>query len=100
VLWLIWHIPIFMLNQSMASLIGPMLLGWAFGLACGAFVLAHLYLLSGRSILVLALWHVTYNMSVATPPASGIPAAVISTAAMIWGLLIAWKWWREDHAGY
>lgn len=100
VLWLFWHIPTFMLNQSMASLIGPMLLGWAFGLACGAFVLAHLYLLSGRSILVLALWHVTYNMSVATPPASGIPAAVISTAVIIWGLLIAWKWWREDHARY
>lgn len=98
-LWLFWHIPVFLLNQSMAALVGPMLLGWAFGLACGAFVLAHLYLLSGRSILVLALWHITYNMSVATPPASGIPAAVISTAVMLWGLVIAWRWWREERAG-
>jgi len=97
-LWLFWHIPTFMLNQSMAALVGPMLLGWAFGLACGAFVLAHLYLLSGRSIFVLALWHMTYNMVVATPPAAGIPAAIISTAVMIWGVVIAWKWWREEHA--
>jgi membrane protease YdiL (CAAX protease family) len=97
-LWLVWHVPVFCLNQSMAALVGPMLLGWAFGLACGAFVLAYLYLLSGRSILVLALWHMTYNMVVATPPAAGFPAAIISTAVMIWGGVIAWKWWREEHA--
>jgi len=96
VLWLIWHIPTFILNQSMAALVGPMLLGWAFGLACGAFVLAHLYLLSGRSIFVLALWHMTYNMTVATPPSTGAPAAIISTAVMLWGVVIAWKWWREE----
>lgn len=94
-LWLLWHFPTFILNQSMAALVGPMLLGWAFGLACGAFVLAHLYLLSGRSILVLAIWHVTYNMVVATPPGSGLPAAIITTIVMIWGIVIAWSWWRE-----
>jgi membrane protease YdiL (CAAX protease family) len=94
-LWLFWHIPLFWLNQTMASLVGPMLLGWAFGLVCGAFVLAHLYLLSGRSILVLALWHITYNLSVATPATTGIPAAAISTVVMIWGVVIAWKWWRK-----
>lgn len=96
VLWLVWHIPTFMLNQSMAALVGPMLLGWAFGLACGAFVLAYLYLLSRRSILVLALWHITYNMSVATPASTGMPAAIISTAVMLWGIVIAWMWWREE----
>lgn len=96
-LWLFWHFPTFWLNQTMASLIGPMLLGWAFGLVCGAFVLAHLYLLSGRSILVLALWHITYNLSVATPATTGIPAAAISSVVMIWGIVIAWKWWNEEH---
>ena len=95
-LWLFWHIPVFFLNQTMAALIGPMLLGWAFGLVCGAFVLAHIYLFSGRSILVLALWHATYNMTVATPATTGFPAAAISTAIMVWGVIIAWKWWRED----
>jgi membrane protease YdiL (CAAX protease family) len=96
-LWLFWHTPVFFLNQTMAALIGPMLLGWAFGLACGAFVLAHIYLFSGRSIFVLALWHATYNMTVATPATTGFPAAAISTAIMVWGVYIAWKWWREDH---
>ena len=97
-LWLFWHAPVFLLNQTMAALIGPMLLGWAFGLTCGAFVLAQIYLFSGRSILVLALWHATYNMTVATPATTGFPAAAISTAVMVWGVIVAWKWWREDRA--
>jgi membrane protease YdiL (CAAX protease family) len=94
-LWTLWHFPTFILNQSMAALVGPMLLGWVLGLACGAFVLAHLYLLSGRSILVLAVWHVAYNMVVATPPGSGIPAAIITTIVMFWGAVVAWNWWRD-----
>lgn len=99
-LWLVWHAPMFVLNESMTALLGPMLLGWAFALTCGAFVLAYLYLMSGRSIFVLALWHMTYNMVVATPPAMGMPAAIISTAVMVWGLVIAWTWWREEHISH
>jgi membrane protease YdiL (CAAX protease family) len=96
--WLIWHIPVFWINQSMAALVGPMLLGWALGLVCGAFFLTHLYLSSGRSILVLALWHMNYNMMVAPPVGAGIPAAVVSTIIMLWGGVIAWLWWRESRA--
>jgi membrane protease YdiL (CAAX protease family) len=95
-LWLFWHAPMFWLNDTMAALVGPMLIGWAIGLICGAFVLAQLYLMSGRSIFVLALWHAAYNMVVAPPAWQGIPAAAVSTAIMIWGLIVAWKWWRED----
>lgn len=95
VLWLLWHAPLFWLNQSMTELVGPMMLGWAFGLLCGAFVLTYLYLLSGRSILVLALWHTTYNMMVAPPAGAGLPAAVITTVVMIWGMVIAWIWWKD-----
>lgn len=95
-LWIIWHIPLFWLNQSMASLIGPMLFGWAFALVCGAFVLAHLYLSSGRSLFVLALWHATYNMVVAPPGGAGVPAAVVSTIVMFWGAAIAWSWWKDE----
>ena len=94
-LWIAWHLPVFWLNQSMAALVGPMLIGWALGLVCGAFVLAHLYLYSGRSILVVALWHATYNLVVATPAGEGVPAAVVSTVVMIWGVVVAWVWWRS-----
>lgn len=94
-LWIVWHIPVFWINVSMTALVGPMLLGWAFGLVCGAFVLAHVYLLSGRSVLVVALWHALYNLMVAPPAGAGTPAAAISTIVMIWGVSIAWIWWRN-----
>jgi membrane protease YdiL (CAAX protease family) len=93
--WIIWHIPVFWINVSMTALVGPMLLGWVFGIACGAFVLAHVYLISGRSILTVALWHALYNMMVAPRAATGIPAAAVSTVVMLWGVVVAWRWWRD-----
>ena len=95
-LWIVWHIPVFWLNQSMTALVGPMLVGWALGVVCGAFVLAHLYLYSGRSIFVVALWHALYNSVVAVPAGEGVPAAAVSTVVMVWGVVVAWVWWRND----
>ena len=84
-LWIVWHVPVFWLNTNMTALIGPQLFGWAFGLLCGAFVLAHVYLLSGHSILCVAIWHTAYNMMVATEAGQGLPAAIVSTMVMVLG---------------
>ncbi len=98
-LWGLWHLPLFWLNASMMALVGPMLFGWAFGLLCGAFVLAHVYVLCGRSILCVALWHTAYNLMVATEAGRGLPAALVSTAVMFWGLVAAWRWWHATPDG-
>lgn len=92
VLWLVWHAPLFWLNANMQALVGPVILGWAFGLICGSFVLAGLYFASGNSILVVALWHTLYNFTVATPAGKGVPAATISTVVMIWGAYFVCLW--------
>jgi membrane protease YdiL (CAAX protease family) len=97
-LWAVWHIPVFWLNTNMTALIGPQLIGWLFGLLCGAFVLAQVYLLSGHSILCVAIWHTAFNMLVATEAGHGLPAAVISTMVMVWGIVIAIRWWRAPPA--
>lgn len=94
-LWLLWHLPLFWLNASMTALLGPMVIGWAIGLALGAFVLSHLYLISGRSLPAVVLWHVAYNLSVATPATGGTPAAIVSTMVMLWGLGVAVHWARH-----
>lgn len=96
--WLVWHIPIFWINQSMAALVGPMLPGWILGLVCGTFFLTYLYLSTGRSIMNVALWHVAYNMMVAPVAGAGTPAAVVSTVIMVWGGVVAWAWWRDSRA--
>lgn len=92
IIWLVWHAPLFWINASMIHMGPPMILGWAIGLMCGAFVLTHVYVLSGQSVLVVALWHVVYNYSVATPAVTGIIAMYVSMAIMVWGLLLA-IWW-------
>ena len=85
-LWSFWHLPLFWLNAGMAALVGPVLIGWLFALFCGAFVLAQVYLATGRSILCVALWHSVYNMMVATEIGAGLPAAIAGTVVMVWGL--------------
>ena len=94
-LWSLWHLPLFWLNTHMATLVGPVLLGWLFALVCGAFVLAQVYLATGHSILCVALWHAAYNMMVATEIGTGLPAAIVSTVVMTWGAVVAVRWWRR-----
>ena len=94
-LWSLWHLPLFWLNANMAALVGPVLLGWLFALVCGAFVLAQVYLATGHSILCVALWHAGFNMMVATESGTGLPAAIVSTAVMVWGAIVAIHWWRS-----
>ena len=94
-LWMVWHVPLFWLNASMQALVGPVLLGWAFGILCAAFLLAGLYFASHNSILVVAVWHTLYNFTVATPAGVGTVAAVITTVVMAWGAYFAFVWWRD-----
>jgi membrane protease YdiL (CAAX protease family) len=94
-LWSLWHLPLFWLNASMAALVGPVLIGWLFSLVCGAFVLAQVYLVTGHRILCVALWHAGFNMMVATEIGTGLPAAMVGTAVMVWGAIVAVRWWRS-----
>lgn len=92
-LWAAWHAPLFWLNQSMHALLGPMVVGWALALVCGAFVLAHVYLGSRGSILPVALWHGSYNLVTASAAGAGMAAAIASGPVMAWGVGVALYWW-------
>jgi len=92
-IWLPWHAPLFVLNTSMAALLGPALIGWALGLTAGSLVLAWLYF-QGRSVLVVAVWHTGFNFLVATAPGRGLVAAVGSTVVMVLAVAVAAAWRR------
>lgn len=94
--WLVWHLPLFWVNQPMMEMAVAARVGWGIGLILGAFALAHLWDHSGRSIGTVAIWHVVYNYCVATPPTGELATAVVSTAVMIWGLAVA-VWWAMGH---
>jgi uncharacterized protein len=94
-LWALWHLPLFWLNASMASMGWLTILGWLFALICGAFILTQVYLTTGHSILCAALWHVAFNMVVSSSAGDGLFAAVVSMAVIAWGATLAVLWWRK-----
>ena len=58
---------------------------------CGSVVLAWLYESAFSSVLIVAVWHGTYNLTVATAAGSGMVAAVVSTGVMVGAVVIAWR---------
>lgn len=90
--WAGWHAPYFFLLEGYQNFGVGTLVGFFLGLTCGAFVLTWIYNRSGGSILMAAVWHGTYNMTVATVGSRGTIAAVVSTLVMIWGIgLVVWE---------
>jgi membrane protease YdiL (CAAX protease family) len=88
-IWAGWHLPLFFLLKSYRDL-GPIgVPGFLIGLACGSIVLAWLYESASSSVLIAALWHGTYNLTVATAGGGGTVAAVVSTGVMLIAALIA-----------
>jgi membrane protease YdiL (CAAX protease family) len=90
-IWAGWHLPLFFLLQNFRDL-GPVgVPGFLIGLACGSILLAWLYESAGASILIVAVWHGTYNVTAATAGAHGTVAAVVSTGVMVMAALIVWR---------
>lgn len=87
--WAGWHAPMFFILETYRSLGLAMLPGFVLGLTAGAVLLAWLYRRTGGSILAVALWHGSFNLTTATQAAQGVLAAVVSTLVMIWGVALA-----------
>ena len=83
VLWAGWHAPMFFVVSSFRSFTAPIVVGWFLGLFCGAVVLSWLYQRSGGSILLVAVWHATYNLISGTDAATGLLAAVSTTLVIV-----------------
>jgi membrane protease YdiL (CAAX protease family) len=62
VFWALWHAPQFFYNFDM-NILGA--LGFLVGMLAGAVLLTGLYNGTGGSVLMVALWHGTYNATVA-----------------------------------
>jgi len=87
VFWALWHLPMFAYKENFLAM-GPFdIMGWLVGMLSGAFLLTWLYNSTGGSILMVALWHGTYNATVsATEP---LIAAIVSALVIFAAVLIA-----------
>lgn len=90
-LWAGWHIPQFFALQSYKGFSGITLVGFIFGLTCGAIVATWIYNRTGGSILAVVVWHGLFNVASGTKAAtggSGTIAAVVSTLIMVQAIVL------------
>jgi hypothetical protein len=66
---------------------GVAVVGWLVWILAGSVVPTWLYAASGRSILVVALWHTVFNFTSGTGAMTG-PPAVTSTAVIVLAVLL------------
>src|SRR3954447_19383793 len=85
-LWALWHAPLFILLDSYQGFGPPAAVGFLIGLTAGALVLTALYNHTGGSILAVAVWHASYNLSAATAAADGTVAAVSTACVIAWAI--------------
>lgn len=95
VAWGAWHLPLFWVVDSFRSM-GWARVGWGLGLLAGSVVLTRLYVGSGRSVLLVALWHTAFNLTSATTATQGLSAAITSTAVMVAAVVVLARAWVRD----
>ena len=91
VLWALWHLPLFFYLYDATILVGFLL-----GLLAGAVVFTWLYNSSGGSVLLVAVWHASFNLVTGCLACkTGVAAAVVSTLVMVWAVVVV-VWSRPD----
>lgn len=83
-LWSFWHLPLFFYSYDVSVLPGLLV-----GLLAGTIVFSWLYNSTGGSVLICAVWHGLFNFTTAcTACQTGLMAAIISTAVMLWAVVV------------
>ena len=86
-IWAAWHTPAFFVCATYRAMPLAMLPVFVLGIFAGALVLGWLFERSGRSILVAAAFHGTYNLVSAT--AGGTLATIETAAVMVAAVAVA-----------
>jgi len=98
VLWGLWHLPYFFYKANFIALGIGGFVGYLISITMGSILLSWMYRGSGRSILVVALWHGLFDFVSASPVAEGVGNALISSVVIVWVIVILWLA-RRDRAG-
>lgn len=84
IFWALWHLPLFFYSYEVSIL--P---GFLIGLLAGAIIFTWLYNSTDGSVLMVALWHGTFNFTTACVTCkTSVNAAVISALVMVWAVVI------------
>ena len=83
ILWALWHWPMFFYNLDSSFIIG-----WLLSLAAGTIVFTWLYNSSRGSVLILLLWHGSFDFITASNAGEGLAAIILSVIVMIWAIVV------------
>ena len=81
--WCAWHVPAFFVTETYRQMPTAMIPMFFVGVMSGSVFLAWLYNRGRSSILLVAVWHGTYNWLSGSVGARGMLAAVETTAVMV-----------------
>ena len=84
-----WHLPLFWVVQSYTKMGIFGFLGWAITIYFGSVFLTWFYRYNKESVLLVVIWHVSYNYAVATDAAVGLTASIVSAGVIflaIWAV--------------
>lgn len=81
--WAMWHLPAFFVTETYRQLPTAMIPMFFIGLMSGSVFLAWLYNRGRSSILLVAVWHGTYNLFSGSLGARGVLGAVESTVVIL-----------------
>lgn len=101
-IWCVWHVPAFFLTETYRQMPLAMIPVFVVALLSGSVFLAWLYNRGRSSLLLVAVWHGTYNWLSGSVGARGVFAAAESTVVMavaavvVIGEIVAI---RHDHRG-
>jgi membrane protease YdiL (CAAX protease family) len=84
--WVIWHLPLLWIDSGFGEMPVVVLPGLVMGLVCGSVVLGWLMERSG-SVPVVAVWHVSVNLSSSTT-ATTVAAPFVSVVVILWAMWI------------
>ena len=97
--WFAWHVPSFWVIETYRNLgltIIPMM---GIGITSGAIVLTWIYVSSGSSIWIVALWHLALNFGSATAAGRGLPGVVVWNGVLLWAIVVVVGWLVADEPG-
>jgi hypothetical protein len=84
----LWHVPFFFYLHTYMQMGLALFPLFALGIVAGAIVYTWLYNSTGGGILMVALFHGAMNFVTAAKASDGFLAAFISTAFMVWAVIV------------
>ena len=88
--WAGWHVPLFTFALGLQSMGLTAVPGWFFFMVTGSVLLAWLYNSTGGSVLIVAIFHGTLDITIDSPAGTRL-ATIMGALVTIWGLaVLAW----------